>query len=206
MRLTNKPKASNSFEGCLFNNRPSVVPSGLQPRAIPMRGTRLTQASLCSLSKSCHGSQSEYGGEDSVSETEASETTVDVPEPNHDSFFADVLKFNKAFIQQQVLTQLGSGPGMSSSTGPTSGEGGSSKTGKGQVLQRAKEPRGVHRSKRGDEDEDEDERLPKRMADTAGSSDPRDLLACPYSQRDSHGPRLSSACRGPGWPTVARLK
>jgi len=73
----------------------------------------------------------------------------------------------------------------------------------GRCLQAKKSHAG--RRKRS-EDEDDETPLPKKTATDASVVDPRDRLACPYFQRNSHGPRLRSSCQGPGFETVSRLK
>jgi hypothetical protein len=69
-------------------------------------------------------------------------------------------------------------------------------------------PRGRKRISKEDEDESEDdlEGYPQKQLKGCELVDLSKRFACPYFQWNSQGPRLHSACGGPGFPTMARLK
>ncbi|TPX19109.1 uncharacterized protein E0L32_011182 [Thyridium curvatum] len=63
------------------------------------------------------------------------------------------------------------------------------------------------RTIKGDDSDDEDkEHHPKKSRRPSDPMDNHRLLACPYYQRDSMGPGIKQACRGPGFRDVSRLK
>jgi hypothetical protein len=73
----------------------------------------------------------------------------------------------------------------------------------------SKQSGGAQGKKRKSDDESEDDdagqRRRKRGKERA-NIDPGEFLACPYFQRNSLGPRLRRACRGPGFESIHRLK
>jgi hypothetical protein len=73
----------------------------------------------------------------------------------------------------------------------------------------SKQSGGAQGKKRKSDDENDDDdagqRRRKRGKERA-NVDPGEFLACPYFQRNSQGPRLHRACRGPGFESIHRLK
>jgi hypothetical protein len=62
------------------------------------------------------------------------------------------------------------------------------------------------RNEHQDEDDDELDGRQRKVPKKNGHDDLPDLYACPYFQRNSQNCQLHSACRGPGFPTIHRLK
>ena len=132
--------------------------------------------------------------------------------PTYQSFFADVLKHHKQLVLEQVIQQLSpcvqATPDTASlqceaqAAGAAHGEAGIG------LLQVQERVTGARCRKRDDEDDDDDKnsQRPRKSAKSTAMLDPRDRLACPYFQRNPHGPNIHPACRGLGFENLSRVK
>ncbi|KAI0134480.1 heterokaryon incompatibility protein-domain-containing protein [Xylariales sp. AK1849] len=137
------------------------------------------------------------------------------------SFFDDILIYHKRVLLVTVLDHLGypsSGGSFINCIDSTHASGTNTalctayselshatQVHKENSCGRTQKPQGFRR-KRDDEDDEDDDEDDERHFKKRSSIDPRDRLACPYFQRNSQGPRINQACRGPGWDKISRLK
>lgn len=66
--------------------------------------------------------------------------------------------------------------------------------------------RGTKRDRDEHSDDEEDQGHPRKKNKRSNASALKNLLACPFHQRDPHGPSTQGSCNGPGWASVSRVK